>query len=222
MADGDTATSAVKGAAKGAKKIPPWALAVGGIVVIGGVIYYKKHEKAPNESNATPTADQGLTNQSFIPVTGEGGGVGAVGSSVGGTEATGSLIELLKSQTQESKEQNQQIRQELKEEKTTFLETVRGLTGGGAPTSQAPAGSVSATPGTSGSAPQSSPSTPASPAPPAPAAKCPSNYPNEGTGGGNGLKCYAVTKSSQGCECHHYRNGEYDCQVKQKGKCVWP
>lgn len=221
------ADNPASGAVKGAKKLPKWALAVGAAAVVGGVWYYKKHEATTNESNATPTADQGLTNQSFIPVTGEGGGAGAVGSSVGSTEATGSLIELLKSQTQEEKEANKETREEIKQEKATFLETIKGLTGGGAPTSQAPGGTVAAPPAVEQSAPQQAPvAPPAAPPPPTPAPapppKCPSDYPYQGTGGGTGLKCYQITKSSQGCECHHYRNGESDCQVKKSGKCVWP
>lgn len=117
------------------KKVKKEYVIVGGIAAAGiGYYFYKKHkeEEANNlETNATPEADRGLTNQSFIPVVGgpEMSGVGAVGS--GGTSGGGSneglsaIIGILGEQNQARREEVANERTNSREERASKEQTLR-------------------------------------------------------------------------------------------------
>jgi hypothetical protein len=198
------------------KKLPKWAIPVGAVAVVGIVLFLKK-KQAPTEGNATEPGTSGLSNQSFIPVTGEN--VAGVGASGGGTVESGSnntelLREIIKGDKESAVEQS-------KEQHLFFEQLIASLgTGGGAPSTPAPAGGVAAPP------PESQPAAPPAVAPPAPApappppapkpAGCPGSFPLRGPHG-----CYHDITCGNGCQGHRYQNGMTECQVKTGGKCHW-
>lgn len=210
----------------GGKKLPKWAIPAGAVGVVLIVLMLKK-KQAANSGNATEPGTEGLSNQSFIPVTGENvAGVGASGlSGVGGSEGGGNNTELLAEIIKGNKED--QVAQNAANQE--FLRSLIGGmgTGGGAPSTAAPEGAVAAP------APQTQPAAPpvAAPKPakaPTPAARCGAgvhaDFPN-----GTPPDCWRVsrTKSGNGCECHGHQNGQLVCQggyakpKKGQSPCHW-
>lgn len=209
----------------GGKKLPKWAIPAGAVGVVLIVLMLKK-KQAANAGSATEPGAEGLSNQSFIPVTGENvAGVGASGiGGFGGGESSSNdtlFAELLKSNKEDQVAQNQANQE--------FLRSLVGNlgTGGGAPATSAPEGTVAAP------APQTQPAAPpvAAPKPakaPQPAAKCGvgahADFPN-----GSPPDCWRVsrTKSGGGCECHGHQNGQLACQSgyakpkKGQSPCHW-
>lgn len=201
-----------------AKKLPKWAIpaAVGVLLLI---IFMRK--KANN--NATEKGAQGLTNQSFIPVTGENiAGAGAPSPGGGAGESTSLLAGLF----QQSQEQNKAFQEYLREsqsedrlarkeegeaQRNFTTELFRQLgTGGGAPSTGAAAGStVVQTPSTQGG--------PTPPAPPA-SPECAPGFPFRGP---HGCWRWSRVKGADGCACAGYQSGRLDCQHKRGGVCTW-
>lgn len=210
----DTPTSPkVKG-----KKIPPLAIGAAAIAAVGIVIYLRKKAASSTGTSSSEPGTEGLSNQSFIPVTGEN--VGGVGASGGGgssnTNGEGALLgEVLKTNIESEKEQNKEFQEfiansdkENRESQAKFYESVTANlgTGGGSQAAPGAPGTVTAPPESHAAAPSPPPAVPPSqPAPPAKPAPPP----------------YKIIKDGQGCECHQYSN-HTECQVKTNGKCVWP
>jgi len=205
--------------AKG-KKLPKWALIAGGVGIVG-VVYYVKKNKESTEGNATAPADQGLTSQAFIPVTGENvGGVGAGGGgSVGGESGTSALLGLVTEENKQNqefqREQNTALREYLAsstaETQRNFQETLKGLTGGGAPSTGQSTGASTEQSSGAGTASPPSGGTPAAPPAPPAAPPAPPKQP-----------AYHSVKCPNGCEGHYYSPSHIECQTKVKGKCTWP
>lgn len=208
MADGTPKPKAPSG-----KKVPKWAIPVGGAVAVGLVILLLK-KKGSGSENATEPGTEGLSNQSFIPVTGENvAGVGAGGGVGGGETGSGNndtvLAELIKGDNEKSEKQE--------ERNNKFMESIIANlgTGGGAPSTPA-AGTVSAP------APETQPA--AAAAAPAPAPAPPKAAPAPAPVTMHVIRC------GNGCEGHEYPKGhngkghrEVDCQTKNsKKQCVWP
>ncbi len=198
------------------KKLPKWAIPVGGAAAVALIFLLMKSKKAASETptaNATGAEGEGLTNQSFIPVTGSEGGAGAGGygytangesSAASNTETTTLLSELLKSNQESS------IKQQENNQKFTESVIANLGTGGGAPSTTA-AGTTTV------QAPTTQPSS-SSPAPSAPAAASKSV-----------AVVMHVVKCGNGCEGHEYPKGKdgksakvTECQTKNsKHQCVW-
>lgn len=199
---------------KAGKKLPKWALPVGAVGVVAAVLYLRK--KKSGEAAAEPSNTEQLNRQSFIPVTGENvAGVGASGGSgsSGSGEGSSNLMEFLKLQSEENKESRAQ-------EQGFFREVISTLTGGGAPTSQAPAGVVQA-PAQGGATPSPPAPNPPAPNPPAPSPpkgnRCPPSHPYVGPHG-----CFANVTCGNGCAGHRYTNGTTECQHRGSGnRCTW-
>jgi hypothetical protein len=198
------------------KKLPKWAIPVGIVVVIGGVLYIRKR-KAAGQSGTEP-GSEGLTNQSFIPVTGEspasmgasGGGAGSPEGSIGGSNVSNiALLEMIKGERQTENER-------IKSEREFWEKTIANLgTGGGAPATGGSGGTVTAPP------PEHASPTPAAPPPsrggPKPMCPGPKGFPFQGPHG-----CYHISRTQhEGCQCHGYENGTLSCQHKVHGVCHW-
>jgi hypothetical protein len=180
--------------------------AVPAVIVLGialALYLKKKKEVAPSEVSGTELgAGEGLSRQSFIPVTGENvAGVGASGSTESSTSSNTELLtEIIRGDRESNQEQNAQNQEFLK----AITESLR--TGGGAPTETAPVGVVTAPPQYGATPPPSSPS---SPAPKPPAKPSPPSF--------------TVIKCGNGCQGHKYSSGKVECQVRNaKHQCVWP
>lgn len=208
------------------KKLPKWAIPVGIAVVIGGVIVLRKKKAAT--SSATEPGAQGLSNQSFIPVTGEN--VAGVGAANYGEQSShnneGFLREFLQSQKEEAgtrRAEEKAENQSARERETSFYEKIiiNLGAGGGAPTGAAPGGVVVAPP-QGGATPQPSPPViaqpPAQPAPPKPACPGPKGFPYQGP---HGCWHWSKEKTAQGCSCHGYENGTLECEHKAGGRCTF-
>lgn len=177
--------------------------AVPAVIIVGiALALYLKKKKAvePSSVSGTEPGTQGLSNQSFIPVTGEN--VAGVGASGGGTTESSNntqlLTEIIRGDRESTQEQNVQNQDFIK----SIVEGLR--VGGGAPTETAPVGVVAAPPQGGATPPPSSPSSPAKP----PAPSSPS---------------YTVIKCGNGCQGHRYKSGKVECQVRNaKHACVWP
>lgn len=210
-------------------KIPKkFVIPIGVAVAIGLIVYLRKRKTSA--SSATEPGAEGLTNQSFIPVTGEhtpGVGAGAYGGGGGTSENQGFVMELLKgnqeSQRESSKEfqeyiasQNQQTLSSQEAERTFLRELLANLgTGGGAPSTPGGGGVVSAPPPPA--APPAPTPPPAVPAPPGPAG-CPGDFPYRGP---HGCWRWSRQKTGQGCSCHGYQNGVLECEHKVGSRCTF-
>lgn len=209
------------------KKLPKWAIPVGAAGVILAVLIIKKKQSA-TAGSATEPGTEGLSNQSFIPVTGEnvagvGAGGGISGGETGANDNQALLAELIKSNKEEQGAQDRANKE--------FLAGILANlgTGGGAPSSSGPQGTTVAP------APETQPYQPPTPAPtpqpkkaPPPAERCGAGthaeFPN-----GSPPDCWRVsrTKSGGGCECHGHQNGHLECQQgyakPKKGQqpCHW-
>lgn len=193
---------------KGKGKLPKWALPVGAVVILGGILYLRMHKKE-EPASATEPGTQGLSNQSFIPVTGENvAGMGAAGSgSVGSEGSSGTNSELLAEIIRGNREAETRFREEV-------VNTLH--TGGGAPTTPAPEGGFAAPPPPYYPTPAPAPA-PAPPPPPRPSAKCPSSFPDynpaDGPVGPN--SCYKYSRDrcpDKGRPYKHvYQNGRVVC-----------
>lgn len=211
-------------------KLPKWALPVGAAVIIGGVIVLRKRKA--NQGQATEPGAEGLSNQSFIPVTGENvAGVGAGNYGGTGENNNAFLAELLKGNAEQQREQSKQFQEYMREnnlqtqtgqeaERNFLRELLANLgTGGGAPTTGGAVGTVTAPPVLA---------PPAAPAPPAPAPSpppappvasgCPASFPNKGP---HGCWRWSRTKTGAGCSCHGYQNGVLECEHKVGGRCTF-
>jgi hypothetical protein len=194
------------------KKLPKWAIPVGAAGVVLVVLVLKKKSSA-TASNATEPGTEGLSNQSFIPVTGEnvagvgasGAGLSGVGGETGNNEAL--LAEIIKGDKEDRTTQEQQNKE--------FLgQLLANLgTGGGAPSTPAVSGGVTVPP------PETQPTPTPTPTPPPPIkAPPPAPVPMH------------VVRCGNGCEGHEYPKGKNgkgakvtECQVKNsKKQCVWP
>jgi len=209
----------------GGKKLPKWAIPAGAVGVVLIVLMLKK-KRAASEASATEPGTEGLSNQSFIPVTGEnvagvGAGLSGGGSAGGeGGNNTELLTEIIKGSKEESAANAQSNRE--------LIAALLG-TGGGAPSSSGPQGTVQA------GAPETQPAAPPTPAPapapkkaPPPPDRCGAgshaDFPN-----GTPPDCWRVsrTRSGGGCECHGHQNGKLVCQAgyahPKKGQqpCHW-
>jgi len=201
------------------KKVPPAALAgIAGVAIIGAVYLHKKKSSTEaNSANATePGAyQQGVSNQSFIPVTGGAGEVGGGGAGGGYSGLTTSgpsaentaLLELIKSN---SENEDKRIESE-RSFYTTLLSNLG--TGGGPPAS----GQNSSGGGSGGGG--SGPTTSTPPATP-PGVVAPPSGPT--TVVPRNITC------PNGCAGHEYPKGKLgkgsktvECQTKVKGKCQW-
>lgn len=198
------------------KKLPKWVIPAGAVTVVAIVLYLRK-KSSSTEGNATEPGTSGLSNQSFIPVTGENvAGMGSGGGSGGGTVEGSSnneeaLRELIKG--------NQEANKESQQESRAFFEKAleRLGTGGGAPSSPAAQGGVTAPPPESQPAQQQrTPSPTPAPKPVPKPAGCPSSHPNSGPHG-----CFQNMTCGNGCAGHRYVNGTTECQTKTGGKCHW-
>lgn len=179
--------------------------AVPAVIIVGiALALYLKKKKAvePSSVSGTEPGTQGLSNQSFIPVTGEnvaGVGAGGGGTSESGSNNTQLLTEIIRGDRESNQEQIVQNQEFLK----SIMENLR--VGGGAPTETAPVGVVSAPP-QGGATP---------PPPPPPPAKPPPAKPSP--------PAFTVIKCGNGCEGHKYKSGKVECQVRNaKHQCVWP
>jgi hypothetical protein len=132
------------------KKPPKWVIptAVIGLVAL---VYIMRRKKPATTGNATEPGTEGLSNQSFIPVTGEN--VAGMGTPFGsGTSETDSFItNFLKEQQQEMGLRRTEEKQETREAKQTEREFYERLmsnlgTGGGAPTNSGSPGTTVAPP----------------------------------------------------------------------------
>lgn len=197
------------------KKVPKKAvipIAVGVLVLLA--LYLRSRKKA-TEGNATELGTQGLSNQSFIPVTGENvagagaGNIGAVPSNEGSNNTA--LLELIKT------ERATQLERE-KAEKEFLRDLITNLgTGGGAPTTGGVTG-VIATPPQGGATPATGPAPGPAPSPGPTPHGCPPSFPNRGP---HGCWRWSRTKTGQGCSCHGYQNGVLECEHKVNGRCTW-
>jgi len=206
-------------------KLPKWVILVAVAGVAAFVILRKK--TTPTTSNATELGAQGLSSQSFIPVTGENvAGVGAgYGASQG--EGVGALTQLFTSEQEQTQnymreqkleqaeirtqqeQENREARQGEHEYITALIESLK--TGGGPPASSGA--------GTSPAPPTVQPSPPPTPAPPppAPAASCPSSYPdyNPANGAPGPHSCYKYSRercsNPQYPYKHVYQDGHVVC-----------
>lgn len=215
---------------KGGKKLPKAALPVGAVAVVLLVLYLKKKKAAEGETATGGSEREQLNRQSFIPVTGEN--VGGAGASGGGTapgEGSGGLMELLKLQQAENKEQQALNREEGREQRKQEHEWLKELignlgTGGGAPHTGPPEGVTTAPPPPTAPPPAAPPPPPAPPPPappppaPPPPAGCPPAFPNRGP---HGCWRWSREKTGQGCSCHGYQNGTLECEHKVGGRCTF-
>lgn len=179
--------------------------AVPAVIVLGialALYLKKKKEVQPSSVNATEPGTQGLSNQSFIPVTGEN--VAGVGASGGGTSTengnnTQLLTEIIRGEHESSLEQSKENHEFMQ----SILSQLR--TGGGAPTETAPIGVVAAPPQGGATPP------PAPPPPGKPPAKAPPP------------PSFTTIKCGNGCQGHRYSTGRTECQVRNAHHaCVWP
>lgn len=192
------------------KKLPKWAIPAGAVGIVLAVLILKKKQAA--NAGATEPGTEGLSNQSFIPVTGEnvagvGAGLSSGGGESGGADNTAFLTEILKMNKEESAERAQREREYWEHQRESLG------TGGGAPSSPAPEGGI-AVPTPMTQPPSPAPPPPKAPGKPTPApARCGQgshkDFPN-----GTPPDCWRVsrTKSGNGCECHGHENGRLVCQ----------
>lgn len=173
------------------KKPPKWLIPVVVVAGIGLVLFLRKKSQASG-TNATEPGAQGLSNQSFIPVTGEnvpGVGAGGYGGASGGESGSGSLLDFFTGQLQSQEQQRIQQGLENKEnresEREFWKEIVGHLgTGGGAPVSGGNPGTITTegqggAKGTGGSTGVNSEVPHIVGSSPQPiTSKCPSSYPN--------------------------------------------
>lgn len=207
---------------------------IGVAAAIVAVLMLRK-KKTAAAGNATEPGTEGLSNQSFIPVTGSNvGGVGAGNYGQTG-ENQNFLMEILKGNQQTQQESSKEFQEyiasqnlgnrESQEAERNFLrELLANLgTGGGAPTSGG-GGGVVVTPPQGGGTPPPAPTPPPPAPPPAPPAPPPSNpchnpaFPNHGP---HGCWRWSRTKTGAGCSCHGYENGFLECEHTVNGRCTW-
>lgn len=210
------------------KKLPKWVIPVGIAAAILIVLVMRKKANQAG-ANATEPGAQGLTNQSFIPVTGENvPGVGAAGYG-GNSNVEGLLSRSLEQQQEQNKAFTEYLKESALQTQTNDREQMEAQqrfatelistlgTGGGAPMTGAPSGTtVAPPPEEHWISPPAPPAPPAAPSPPA--SSCPPEFPMSGPHG-----CYrwSRTKSSDGCPCHGYQSGLLVCQHKHGGTCTW-
>lgn len=204
------------------KKLPKWAIPVGIAGVLALVIVLRK--KKGTSSSATEPGAQGLTNQSFIPVTGEnvaGVGAGNYGEHTS-TNNEAYLREFLKEQNEEGRTRRAEEKvegQTTREREQSFYEKIIGNlgAGGGAPSSQGAPGTTTAPPETHAAPPSPSPQPqpPAPPAPPTPVASCPPGWKhNPAYGAPSPHSCYHESREtchSGKCHIHGYQDGHEVC-----------
>lgn len=156
-------------------KLPKWAIPVGIAVALAAIIVLKKRKST---GKATEPGAEGLTNQSFIPVTGENvAGMGTpFGGSSGSSNNEGLLTNFLKEQQQENTvrqgEERVANRESIEREQSFFQQIISNLgTGGGAPNSSGAPGTTTApAPPATTPGPSPPPYTPPPAPPPAPPA----------------------------------------------------
>lgn len=203
---------------KGQKPNKKTMLIVGG-AALAILVFLYLHKKSSESAGtkATEPGSEGLSNQSFIPVTGEnvagigaGSGGGASGESGGGNSQV--LTEFFTQEQQSTREYMQSQQAENREARQGEREYLSSLfsnlgTGGGASTEKAPPGVVVAPPQGGATPPPGAAPKPSSPSVPM-----------------NNVKC------GNGCAGHEYPKGKNgkgakvtECQVKNaKKQCVWP
>ncbi len=200
------------------KKLPKWAIPVAVAAAVGIIVISKKRK--PSHSNATEPGSEGLSNQSFIPVTGEN--VPGAGANYYPSQSSNSnesvLVNFLKEQNEERTTQRFEERQEgtaaLEREQSFFADLISSLnTGGGAPTSNGAPG-ISVAPAPEAATPPTPP--PYTPPPTvAPSIACPASYPiyNPANGAPGPHSCwrYSRDKCSGGKFKHAYEDGHYVC-----------
>lgn len=210
---------------KAGKKLPTWAI-IGIVVVAVGLVYLLRKKKSA-EAPANATEAQGLSNQSFIPVTGENvAGIGATGggSSGGGGESNiASLFAEEQKTTQEyMREQRAESAEARKSEREFFAELFRNLgTGGGPPSNgnqKAPYTPPQPEPPPPPPPPGPAPAPPHPPAPPS--AKCPAEFadynPADGPVGPHSCYKYSRERCPNNAYPykHVYQDGHVVCSNK--------
>lgn len=203
---------------KGPKANKKTMLIVGG-AALAILVFLFLHKKSSESAGtkATEPGTEGLSNQSFIPVTGEnvagiGAGSGGGASGESGSGSTQVLSEFFTQEQQSTREYMQAQQQESKEARQNEKEWLSSVlanlgTGGGSPTSNGVPGVVTAPAQNGATPPVGTAPKPSSPAVPM-----------------NNIKC------GNGCAGHEYPKGKNgkgakvtECQVKNaKKQCVWP
>jgi hypothetical protein len=205
------------------KKLPKWAIPVG---IAAAVAIFIVLRKKPAKGKATEPGAEGLTNQSFIPVTSEN--VSGAGASYYPTTPANNenlLVNFLKEQNEESaatrKEQQVENRESIERERNFFETILSNLgTGGGAPTAGGPAG-VTVAPAPEAATPPTpqpvvAPTPAPTPAPPAPPkAKCPSDFPdwNPANGAPAPHSCYKYSRERCNNKAYPYKHVYQDGHV---------
>jgi hypothetical protein len=182
-------------------KLPKWAIPVGIAGIFAVIIVLRKRK--PAAGNATEPGAEGLTNQSFIPVTGEnvaGVGAGNYGSSSSSNNEA-FLREFLREQKEEGTVRRQEEKGEqqgIREREQSFYEKIFANlgTGGGAPASSGAPGISVAPPPEAAPAPSPPPASPPPPAPAPPAPKCSGEFGiwNPANGAPSPHSCYKYSR----------------------------
>jgi hypothetical protein len=215
------------------KKLPKWVIPVVAAGLLAVIVLRKKQSAG---TKATEVGSEGLTNQSFIPVTGENvAGVGAANYAAAEQSSNLQSIftqeqqrtqEYMKEQRQEQKETTEQFVRQGQEQREAERNWIQEListlrTGGGAPSTPAGGGSTPVPP-----PPTQTPTPPPAPPPytPPPAPAPPANpchnpaFPNPGP---HGCWRWSRTKTGSGCSCHGYENGVLECEHIANGRCTF-
>lgn len=208
------------------KKIPPWAL-IGGAVLLGVAFYFwkknkEKHELEAEQKQQEPTV-AGVTNpEEEYPYSIVGGGGGGPAGAVSGAETRNELAEFF------TQERGERIKEKGERESETgkiggILQQISSQISG-LQTSNAPGGSNQGSTqnqGGGGGAP-SEHKQGTTVAPTTPQDRCGTGT-HAGFPNGTPPDCWRISrqKTGGGCECHGHQNGHLECQKGKAPHCYW-
>lgn len=199
------------------RKIPPWLLIGGAVVIgIGFYLYKKKKEQAEAEKAATEGEGEkpyvaGVENPVEEYPYSVAGGFGGGAAAAGTQELGGEIRELFTEQ-----------RAERKEERGEFAKSLKEITEGLGAINK-PAASATQSAGGGGGPPSESKKG-ATVAPTTPGDRCGAGT-HSGFPLGTPPDCYRISRStsagSHKCQCHGHQNGNLECQHWNGHACVW-